>query len=629
MRFTPWIVSERVPDYSTLENLVRDPRFAGLSGGALAEALWKLIVDRELGIFHYCPAEEPLWKKDSQDPLLILNVFGFTICHVHAHVLATICRAAGFEARVANISGHEGTEVFYDGRWHYFDADIQMYHRLRPPHQNIVASREDLYKDPSLVDDQPTPSNPYMIPDRPPAAMRKLYEGKPEYVDVLDERIHSMDFRLRPGETLTRYFHHRGRWHVFENYPRMFGQYRSETGPEGPTERFWPRRQWGNGFFHYAPDLTAKSRDAELGADELSGISVGETGLSAANGEAHAVFAFESPYIYCGVPDPWRRVPSRDGAVLKAAFNIASGGSACIECSVYAPGQPEAWQKAWSSDGKTGAVAAERDFTELLDGRFNAKLRFMLRGKGTTLNSFETRLWFMVSPHSLPGPVRAGDNPMRLHSGDRYGLNTREFRTEVLLSDPEKIRRDIIAENQDDDSAAILFHKKRVTGSLHAPNGGKLAWMSAYALVEARKPGEAFESVPATIEIAANQNGPWQTLAARQIIEHPQGWHFALFGEGRLSEPAATAYVRFSANKGMKGFRIAAHYIPAAPSSSMGTLEIEHAWYEDDPRVGRRECVHIERTTALTHEYNVRCSHQPHNERVTLRAPSTWAALGS
>ena len=39
MRFTPWIVSERVPDYSTLENLVRSPRFAELRDGAMAEAL--------------------------------------------------------------------------------------------------------------------------------------------------------------------------------------------------------------------------------------------------------------------------------------------------------------------------------------------------------------------------------------------------------------------------------------------------------------------------------------------------------------------------------------------------------------------------------------------------------------
>src|SRR5689334_7635180 len=125
MRYTPWVVSEHVPDTSTLENLVRSPRFSGLKDEALAVALWQYMVDRELGIFHYCPPQEPFWKKDCHDPLLIFNVYGFTICHVHAHVLAMLARAAGLQARVANIQGHEGTEMFYNGGWHYFDADVQ------------------------------------------------------------------------------------------------------------------------------------------------------------------------------------------------------------------------------------------------------------------------------------------------------------------------------------------------------------------------------------------------------------------------------------------------------------------------------------------------------------------------
>ena len=115
MRFTPWVVSEHVPDFSTLENIVRSPRFAGLEDEALAVALWGLLVDRELGLFHYCPAQEALWRKDAHDPLAVFNVYGFTICHVHAHVLAMIARAAGLPARIANISGHEGTEIFYGG----------------------------------------------------------------------------------------------------------------------------------------------------------------------------------------------------------------------------------------------------------------------------------------------------------------------------------------------------------------------------------------------------------------------------------------------------------------------------------------------------------------------------------
>jgi hypothetical protein len=628
MRFTPWVVSEFVPDFSTLENILKSPRFAGLRDEALAEALWKLIVDRELGIFHYCPALEELWKKDSQDPLLIFNVYGFTICHVHAHVLAMLGRAAGFETRVANITGHEGTEFFYGGKWHYFDADLQYYHRLRPPHEKTIASREDLYKDPTLTTDQPNPSNPYGIPDRSAEVMRRLVSSEPDYVDVLDERIHSMDFVLRPGEELVRYFHHRGRWHVFENYPASFKQYRSETGPEGPTERFWPRRQWGNGFFCYAPKFLPDFRDVELGADELAGVSLKANGLVCDSETGHAQFAFESPYIYCGVPDPWRRVPSLDGATLKAEFDLPSGSSARIEGSAHIAGKAPTWQALWSSDGKTGKVKADVDFTALTDGHFRVELRFVLNGRGSALKSFETRMWFMVSPHSLPALGRTGENKLALHSGDRHGLNTRSFMIERLLNSPDALEGPITTENlrHDPQSYAILIPKDAskpwsLTYELAAPRGGRMAWANVYAQIEARKPGEADDGAPAKIEIADDPAGPWRTIAQREILTHPQGWHFAIFGAGQFSGTNKKGFVRFSAKKGMKGFRIAAHYLPQQQSAT-APLEIEHVWHEDDPRVGRRERKHIERVDSLSKEYVVRCTHQPHNERIALRVPS-------
>jgi hypothetical protein len=629
MRYTPWIVSEFVPDFSTLPNMLKSRRFAGLCDEALAEALWKLMVDREIGIFHYCPAQEELWKRDSQDPLLIFNVYGFAICHVHAHVLAMLGRAAGYKTRVANITGHEGAEFLYNDKWHYFDPDLQYYHRLRPPHQDTIASREDLYRDPSLTTDQPNPSNPYGIPDRPPEIMQKLCSSEPEYVDLLDERIHSMDFVLRPGEEIVRYFHHRGRWHVFENYPESFRTYPTETGVEGPTERFWPRRQWGNGFFRYSPALTQGFNDAELGADELSGIVSAAKGLVCEGDIGHAQFAFESPYIYCGVPDPWRRLPSLDGANLKANFELPPTGAARIEGSIYAAGTPVAWETLWTSNGKTGNVAADIDFTALVDGHFHAALRFVLIGRGSLLATFETKLWFMVSPHSLPALEQAGENRMSLHCGDRFGLNTRVFKVERQLNTRDALSGPFSTENlrHEPSTYSLLMPKDpskpwSLICELAAPQCGRLAWVSVYALIEAFRPDDVYDQTPAKIEIADDRRGPWRTIAERKLLTHPQGWHFAIFGEDRFSGNTNSGFVRFSSKKGMKGFRIAAHYTPAAPIPSESPLEVEHVWYEDDPRVGRRQRTHLERTAALSHHYVVRCLQKPHNERIVLRAPS-------
>ena len=479
-RYTPWVVSEHVPDFSTLANLVASPRFAGKTGEDLAVALWQVMVDDELGIFHYFPAQERLWGKDVYDPLKVLNVYGFTICHIHANVLAMLGRAAGFETRIANVTGHEGTEFFYDGSWHYFDADIQMFHRLRPPDDGVIASREQLHADPTLVSDQPNPSFPYHMPDRLPEVFCKAYESEPAYPDVLEERVHSMDFRLRPGESMTRWFHHRGRWVSFPTYPGAFARYPNETGPEGPTERFWPRRQWGNGVFRYAPRLSAAYGDVEAGAEEVSGLSLTDAGLVCDGDAGAAVFAFESPYIYCGVPDPMRRLPAVDGAVVVATFDLPAGSAAKIE---VAPDGADDWREVWSARGAGGEVGCEADFTELAEARYRLRLRLSLTGAGAALRSFETRLWFMVSPHSLPALKVAGGNRMRVHFGDRFGLCTRPVMVEALTSADDWAGGVFATENlrHDPSTYARLLPVDagapwRAVYELTAPAGGTRSW---------------------------------------------------------------------------------------------------------------------------------------------------------
>jgi len=630
MRYTPWIVSEHVPDFSTLENLVADLRAGGRSGQDLAIALWQVMVDHDLGIFHYCPAQETFWGRDCHDPLKIFNVFGFTICHCHAHVLAMLGRAAGFETRIANISGHEGTEFFYDGRWHYYDADVQMFHRLHPPNQQIIASRQDTYEDPTLVGEQPNPSFPYHLPDRLPENFQRLYEVEPTYPQLYPEQVHSMDFRLRPGEEMVRYFHHRGRWVVFDNYPAMFRRWRNETGPEGPTERFWPRRQWGNGCFRYAPDLSSGSRDAERGADSLDGLKPGEAGLECQGRRGQAVFAFESPCIYCGIPDPLKRVPSADGATIRAQFDLPEGASARIEA---APEQSEDWAQLWRSEG-AGDVECNADFTELADARFRLRLRFVLEGAGATLKAFETRLWFMVSPHSLPALRAKGANRMRLHSGDRFGLHTRRLMIERRTDDPDFMQSVFRAENlvHTPDAwerltpAAPDGEPWRLLFELKAPEGGRAAWMRAFAIVEGRKPDEPDDGVPFRVELADSPDGPWRISAEHEILEHPLGWHFGVPAEGRFAGDRRAGYVRFSGRRGANGFRIAGHYVPAGEPAEPGPLEVEHAWYEVHEDVGRRLHTHVETMAGETGEYTVECAREPHNESITLRVPSTRRA---
>lgn len=638
MRYTPWIVSEHVPDFSSLEALVRDPRFAGKAGEELAVALWQLMVDRDLGIYHYFPAGEMLWGKDLFDPVATFNSFGFSICHCHANILVMLLRAAGLPARIANITGHEGSEAYYDGSWHYLDADLAMFYRRRPadggggdPNRGVsrlgapIASREELYRDPSLVVDQPAPSYPHHIPDRLPQNIQKLYTSVPSYPDLMEERVHSMAYRLRPGEEMTRHFHNRGRWVVYPDYPDCFGRYPGETGPEGPTERFWPRRQWGNGYFLYQPRLSSAFRDVELGADAVEHLELRDDGLHCPGASGQVVFAFESPYVYCGIPDPMRRVPPVDGATLAAKFDVPAGGAARVE---IARERGEQWLTVWSAPGTGKTLEPKIDFTELVEAGYRFRLRIVLEGAGAVLRSMQTRLWFMVSPQSLPALKVAGDNRMRLHSGDKHGLNTRPIMVERRTDHNRGLAAFAASNLRVDPQSGARLHPIdpdrpwEVVYELDAGEGGRMAWLHAYTIIEGRKPAEPPEPIPARIEIADSPAGPWAIIAQRDILEHEQGWHFGVFGEGRFSGASRRGYVRFSARKGSLGFRIMGHYIPPGADAAAPPLQVEHAWYEDDGRVGLRLKTHAQSLTGTEGEYVVHCDHQPHDERITLRLAS-------
>ena len=80
--------------------------------------------------------------------------------------------------------------------------------------------------------------------------------------------------------------------------------------------------------------------------------------------------------------------------------------------------------------------------------------------------------------------------------------------------------------------------------------------------------------------------------------------------------------MRFSAKTGANGFRVMGHYVPAGDQASAGPLEVEHFWYEDDPRVGRRLRSHVEPVPGPAHEYVVRCANLPHDEQIDLRVAS-------
>ena len=61
--------------------------------------------------------------KLAYDPLVYLEL-GEMWCGDVAHLAIDLFSAAGYEARMVQLGGHQNTEIYYEGDWHYFDADL-------------------------------------------------------------------------------------------------------------------------------------------------------------------------------------------------------------------------------------------------------------------------------------------------------------------------------------------------------------------------------------------------------------------------------------------------------------------------------------------------------------------------
>ena len=149
--------------------------------------------------------DESNWHRS---PSMYLNSIGFGFCGDMATALTFLWREMGYDARVWRLKGHTVSEVFADGRWQMYDADLRVYF-LNPAHQ--VAGVEELAANPSYI---LRPTNAIQKPDGVTFDVYSqrmadvystthnnviCYECYPEEVDV-DRHL---QFTLPPGATLS------------------------------------------------------------------------------------------------------------------------------------------------------------------------------------------------------------------------------------------------------------------------------------------------------------------------------------------------------------------------------------------------------------------------------------------
>ncbi|MFH1071553.1 MAG: transglutaminase domain-containing protein [Candidatus Glassbacteria bacterium] len=200
-----------------------------------------------------------------QNPVRHFNVYGYHICSTAASQFVALCRAAGVEARNYEISHHSVAEAKWDGAWHHMDADIGVWYLTE---DNLtVASLADLERNPELVARSYRPYRWYpslengrkviYAPEADPAgeALANLYASSDNNwiskgYDLWVYAKHTMDYTLRPGEKLVRWWK-----------PALRKYYDSRSTQEPP--------RYANGRLIFAPDFRTNTYQGLVDRDNI------------------------------------------------------------------------------------------------------------------------------------------------------------------------------------------------------------------------------------------------------------------------------------------------------------------------------------------------------------------------
>lgn len=112
---------------------------------------------------YHNPYVQPMYE-DKQavfDPIVLLKL-GEMRCGGVARVAADLFEAAGYKTRLVQASAHITTEIYYDGGWHLFEADL-----VGGPPVMIngrIPSVAELAEDPFLIDRSPSHFLAYVAP---------------------------------------------------------------------------------------------------------------------------------------------------------------------------------------------------------------------------------------------------------------------------------------------------------------------------------------------------------------------------------------------------------------------------------------------------------------------------------
>ncbi|MCW8131148.1 MAG: hypothetical protein KIS92_12435 [Planctomycetota bacterium] len=622
------VVSDKVPDVSSLEAWKKSFLKPGMSDQEKALAVWRSVVAFQ---HQDSPPNEFLHEGESvRDTIKIFNVYGYSMCDAASANMECLARAAGLEARGRIVAHHSVPEVKWDGAWRLLDGSLIAYYPKADgslagvdeiiagvsgwldAHPEMRGSDEKLgafmrgegwKKGPEIL----TRTKFYDGNGWLPAATHGWYSTMQEF-DCKPDQVYEygytegyrVNIQLRQGERLTRNWSNQ-RLHVnMKGGGGAPGCLKMEVGKE--SLRYAPDfgdlapGRVGNGLLEYHVPLAN-------GAFRNAAVLVVNLAARAEDGKDPAIHAIDdakdgvlelrmpSSYVYLTGTMQFEAAIGPDGGSVAAYFSDNHGLD---------------WERIGESD-KPGE--RKIDLSSLVLRKYDYRIRFVFKGRGTGLEALSFRHDIQHSQRALPA-LGEGKNTITFAAGPAEStltlegsLNPANKGKQLTYADFHPSLRGIDAQ------AGGLWVKEAAGGSVTFPvetpyEMTRLRFGSHYRVRDARDVLE--------YQVSFDDGQTWTTV---ETCKGPTPGHCAYRTFSGMPAGTRKALVRYAGvsrnTTGIMQFRIDADYKEVR--GGFAPVKVSYYWEENGQE---KKDEHV--ATRQNETYTIDCPARPVMKSIVL-----------
>jgi hypothetical protein len=613
------VLSDKIDDVSTVENIVKSFAKTGMSQQQRARALWTAVVKYR---HQAAPPNEHLagdWE--AHDPVKIFNVYGYCMCCCSSALVEALNREDGRKARGRILNNHSVPEVGYRNAWHMFDgslinffprpddgdaasvdevaAAVAAWYAEHPGYQKNGEKLMQLMRKDSWMGWKA--EGPALLAHCPFYRMGYLsarthgwdatmveYDRKCEVYEYGYQVGHRALFSLRPGESFVREAGNRG-LHINMDVDRGWDVLKARA-PENDlvyVNEFLPGYRGGvvaNGTHRYAPDLGAG--DLAQGAEIYENLASGSSPalrVRAAGRPGIAVVPMVSPYVYLG------------GQLRLKAAGRSAGDSLTVSISTN-NGRSFARIYSAAIDGPTEVNV---DLKARIFRRYAYWLRIELTG-AAGIDSLDIENDFQHAPRTLPW-LGSGQNTITVAADGDSTIATRTISCRIT-PDASFDKNEttgtmgVVFDNVDLRDSACWWRGGTGVMTVPVETPGDLVALGFSAQIRARSEKDRIR-----VDATTDNGRSWRDVA---MFVGPTQGRTEHVRVAKWPPRTRAALLRFSMTGnntvGVLSFRIDADYRDSMAAQTLHPFRVVHRWTE-----GTKSKSHSQMITRLPARYTI------------------------